>query len=184
MKFWKILAVIMGLAMIAGGIYCAMTPVETYLSVAWYVVALGVLVDGISRIVAWSQGRKNGTAYGWLLVSGILSTAVGAFLLASVIAQAVVDVVILYTTGAWLVVRGLLEIIFSFKVRKAEKALEDVVFWKRWYVLLIAGLLVIGLGVFCLCHPLFTAAVIGILIGLGIAVAGADLITIATTVYK
>ena len=77
MTMRKIISVILGVLMIAAGIYCFFTPVETS-SIIPFVLGIVMIVDGIGRIVTWFDIRGAMRQSAWVLVSAIVSLLFGS----------------------------------------------------------------------------------------------------------
>ena len=179
MKIAKVLNVIFGILMIIGGLYCLFTPGLTYLTLGW-VVGFSMVFDAVGRFVGWWQGRKDGAADGWMLVSAILSAVFGFFILNSAALQLGVDVFIAYYAAIWLVIHGIIAIVMAFKIRRLHKEWNTKKLGTHWYLPLCIGILICLFGVLSLLNPAIIATSIGIFIGLGIISTGANMITQAT----
>ena len=183
MKFMKIFSVVLGILMIAAGIYCILNPDITGLAIG-YIIGVSMIVDAVGRIHAWFQLKKDGQADGWLLASGILSAVFGILLIADVAAQLYVDMFIAYIAACWIMFQAVITIIRSFRARKFHEMLDTRYLGKHWWLGLIIGILLCAVSVLCFVHPGIVITSLGILIGLGVIVAGANLITLATTPSK
>lgn len=175
----KILTVVLGVLMIVGGIYCMFTPAATYMALG-FVVGFNMLLDGIGNIAMWSQEHKAGRASGWHLAAAIISLVFGIVLLASTSMQAVVDIVIAYMVATWLVFMGVDRIVLSVRMRKVHKTLDTPIIGKRWWLVLIMGILMLVCGAVSIFDPTALALTIGVSMGIAIVVSGASLISVAT----
>ena len=115
-----------------------------------------------------------------MLASGIISCVFGILIIVSAAAQLFVDAFIAYAAAIWILVHGIIAIVRAFKVRKVRKDYETRFFGKHWWIGLVIGLLMLLFGILSLMNPTIIAKAIGLFIGLGIIVAGANLITSAT----
>lgn len=79
-KYWY-LPLIFGLLFIACGIYTFCTPLETYLALS-VVFSISFIVSGLFDIFFSVQNQKILQGWGWYLVSGLLTLAMGIYLLA------------------------------------------------------------------------------------------------------
>ena len=113
-----------------------------------------------------------------------LSAVFGVILIGNGAAQLSVDVFIAYMAAIWILVQAVITIVRSFRARKLHKKLNTRVIGKNWWISLIIGALMCVFAILSLMNPTVIMAAIGTFIGLGIIVAGADLITIATTSAK
>ena len=179
-KITRVLYVILGVLIIISGLICLLSPGMTYLTLG-YVVGFSMVFDAVGRFIIWWQGRKDGAASGWMLAGAILSAVFGFFILNSAALQLSIDVVIIYYVAAWLVVEGIVTIARAWKIRKLHKEWDTKLLGKNWYLPLCIGILTCLFGVLSMFKPLLLASTIGVYIGLGIIVVGANMITLATT---
>ena len=180
MKFMKVCSVVLGILMIGAGIYCIFNPDITGLAIG-YIIGVSMIVDAVGRIHAWFQLKKDGQADGWLLAGGILSAVFGIALIADVAAQLYMDMFIAYIAACWIMIQAIITIIRAFRARRFHKVLDTRYLGKHWWLGLITGILLVATSVLCFVHPGIVITSMGILIGLGVIVAGANLITLATT---
>ena len=116
-------------------------------------------------------------------IGGIVSLVIGLIVLFSVVAQAITTLIIIVGLGLWIVVTGIVRIINSFYVRKANKELPEDQRKKTWVLLLIFGILVLALGIFALANLGVLIIATGILVGLEVIFAGANAL-VSGIVYK
>lgn len=174
----KILAIIFGVFIIIGGIYCLMMPTATYMSLAW-LLGIVMVVDGIANIVTWFQLRKSGHSSGWALFEAIISIIFGIVLLGSFAAQLAVDLFFAYMIAAWLIVTGIMRIGLSLQMRKLNQGVQPQSIGERWWFMLIMGILVIIAGIMCMFNPMIAMASVGMIIGISIIVVGVSVIALA-----
>ena len=155
------------------------TPAITYMTLG-YVLAISMIVDAVGSIVTWSGERKAGNANGWHLAAAIVSGIFGIVVLCSTVMQVAVDMFIAYMAAAWIIVMGAIRIALSIRMKKIRNALNAEIIGKRWWLILIAGILMIAFGIFSLINPTALIVTIGVMIGLNIVVSGVNLIAIAT----
>ena len=179
-KVAKVLAVILGILIIAGGVSCMFSPVSTT-AVLGYVVGLSMIFDAVGRFISWLQEKKDGVADGWMLAGSIISAVFGFFILNSVALQLGIDTFIVYYAAIWILLHGIFTIVRAFKIRRLHKEWDTKILGTHWYLPLCSGILLCVFGVLCLFNPLLMASVIGVFVGLGIISAGANIITLATT---
>lgn len=178
MRATNILAIIFGVLIVIGGIYCLMMPAATYMSLAW-LIGVVMIVDGIANIVTWFQLRKSGFSNGWALFGAIVSIIFGIVLLGSFVAQFAVDLFFAYMIAAWLIVTGIMRIGYSVQMRKLNRGLQPQSIGDRWWFVLIVGVLVVIVGVMCLFNPMIAMVGMGLLIGISVIVVGVSVITLA-----
>ena len=173
MKALKIIGVAIGVALVAGGIYCLFTPVETFDTLGWFIGFI-MMVEGVSSILTWNERRRMGFADGWTLVGAIISVILGVFVIGSMAVQFAIDTFLAYLVAFWLVLGGVARIIAAFGLRKFQKAGNDA--GTHWIVLLLLGALIVVMGVLCFIHPTYAMAGVGIILGIAIIVTGCSII--------
>ncbi len=174
--FTKVLYVILGILIIASGLYCLFMPGLTYLTIG-YLVGLSMVIDSIGRFVNWGQLKNNGQGDPWILVSAILSLVMGIIVLCSAGLQLGIDVFLVYYIAVWLAIKGIVIIVRAFKIHHGTLVIEGA----SWGTYMLLGWLTLLFGVLCMFNPLLLASTIGMFMGLGIIVVGASMITLATT---
>jgi uncharacterized membrane protein HdeD (DUF308 family) len=178
---YKILGIVLGVALISAGITCFTAPDITFLAIG-YILGVAMIVSGISNAVTWSARRKLGLADGWTLAGGILSMVFGIVLIVSEAAQLAADVFVAYMAGIWIVAEGILRIVKSSALHTMNTATGGTTPARRWWVVLISGIALVLLGIFSIMNPGITAVALGLLIGLDIIFAGVNLITLTLVV--
>ena len=178
MRASNVLAIIFGVLIIVGGIYCLMTPATTYMSLAW-MLGIVMIVDGIANIVTWFQLRKEGLSNGWVLFDGVISIIFGIVLLGSFAARFAVDLFFAYAIAIWLIVTGIMRIGHSLQMRKLNQGIQPQSIGERWWFALIMGILVIIAGVMCLFNPMIAMMSMGMLIGISVIFVGVSVIALA-----
>ena len=172
----KIVTIILGVLMLIGGVYCAITPIATYSVLGW-LIGLAMLAEGIGSVATWNERRKFGFADGWTLAGAIISIILGLILLFSFVAQWAIDVFIAYMIAAWLVIGGIVRIVAAVKLRKFNDNIGgESVIGASWGLLLVLGILVTLFGVLCLFNPLSVMMGVGFMLGVSIVCVGIDLI--------
>ena len=178
MKASRIITFILGIFMIITGVYCLFTPALTYMTLG-YIVGINMIVDAIGSIILCHERKKAGDTDGWALAGAVASLVFGIILTCSTAFQWIVDMAIVYLAAIWLIVIGILRVIHALRVHKLRKALDAEILGRRWWLVLIVGILMIVCGVFSLFNPSGLIIAIGINFGLNIIIAGANLIAVA-----
>lgn len=171
----KALSIILGVLMVIGGVFCVVDSAMTFAVLGW-IIGFAAFIGGIGLICAYSRTHKYGTASGWTLFGGIVSTAIGLFILFSGRALFFTDTVLAYMISFWTVIFGIGNIVVAFKMKQLRK---DLPLEKRghiWLWALIIGILTTILGVYACIHPLVTIVTVGWLVGLSIIFTGIDTI--------
>ena len=174
----KFFTMVLGIMMIVGGVYCMFTPAITYMTLG-YILAVSMIVDAVGNIVIWSDEKKAGRANGWHLAGAIISCVFGVVLLCSTAMQLVVDLWIAYI-AAWIVVMGILRIVIAVRMKKVRNALDAEILVKRWWLILVIGILMVLAGILSFINPTVLMIAIGVNMGLYILFAGANLVSLAT----
>ena len=175
----KILSVLFGIMIIVDGVICLVLPGLTFLTLG-YMIGVGMLLDGIGRIINWYQMDRGTEQSGWVLVSAIISLTLGAILMGSDAMQLAMDAFIVYMAIAWLIALGILRITNALRIRKMRSNIRDfqpdTPFGRNWWIALIFGILLIVFGIIGMFTPATIIRTIGTLIGIAIIISGANLI--------
>jgi uncharacterized membrane protein HdeD (DUF308 family) len=134
-KHWWLL-LLRGVAAIAFGVLAFIWPGVTLFTLVILYGAFA-LIDGILALVAAFASRGQTVPRWWLVLTGILGIAAG---LIAMFWPGITALVLILFIGAWAVVRGVMEILAAFQLRKQIEG--------EW-LLVLAGVLsmLFGLGV-------------------------------------
>ena len=185
-KVTKILLIVLGCIHIATGIDCIFNPTVYYLRLG-FSIGISMLLDAVGRFATYIDLRKHGEKDIWMLIGAVLSIIFGIFIITDTTAQYTVDLYIAYFTALWIMSIGFTVIFSSFKVHKLHKRVIEAPIkiakniGKRWWLLLILGILMVSFGILSILNPLVIMTSIGIFIGFGMISNGCDLIAVATT---
>lgn len=168
----KVVSIVFGILLLAGGIYCLFAPVTAYSAISW-LVGIAMLVEGIGSVISWNDRRRFGFADGWTLLGAIVSIILGCFLLFSFVAQYAVDLIIAYIIAAWLVFGGVTRIAAALRLRSFASTMSGGLVDASWGGLFLLGVVVTILGVLCFFNPLALMASVGALLGITIICLGA-----------
>lgn len=155
---------ILGVLLVVCGFSIMFTPLLSFLGVGT-LVAIVLLIWGIMSVVRGASIKL----YNFQFVLAIIAIILGFLILISPATTFATDMLILYLTAVFLVVRGILAIVEAIKSAKGSKS-------KSWIFGIIVGILAIILGIVCFAHPVFEAAIIGYLIAFCFIYAGFDMI--------
>ena len=182
MNWKKILTIITAIITIFCGVYALMTPTQTFMGVAGYLVGVVILLDGIANISIWAEAKKYVEVSGWYLASAILSLIFGIVIIVSTSMQLAIDFIIIYMVAVWIIIMGILRIALAVKMKQY---MDKLPLFKnnRWVIILCLGILMILFGIVCICNPVILSTMLGILMGLMLLVIGASLLTIGTYAY-
>ena len=161
-----ILSIILGIILIIGGVCCMFTPFANFLA-SGYIIAMMAFVYGIFGVVRFFQ-KESGVLE---LISSILAILVGVIAIIRPGSTLVLDSFVLNLVSAWLLVKGVINIVVSIQGR------DEI---KGWGWGIVAGVLSIVAGVLSFMHPVITALTVGILMGLMFVENGIDMIVFGT----
>ena len=177
----KVFNAIIGVFAIFGSLYCILWPGESFLNAGW-VVALLLLMWGVCSIVSavfCKKEEKEGKESKELAGKGTVGLALGiAAAVISLLAlfvpavEVMFDIIILLIFVFWLLFSGIYSIVKAIKNSKTSES-------NGWIFSLILGILMVLIGLFCVSNLLFEIALVGVIIGIGLMVAGVRLISSA-----
>jgi uncharacterized membrane protein HdeD (DUF308 family) len=136
---WWALA-LLGILSILVGILAITRPGVTLAAIVLLIGAY-MFVDGVFAIMASLRGMRTGDRWGWMLVEGILGIVAGLIVLRT---PATGAIVLLWLVAFWAITHGIAEIAAGIKLRKIIEG--------EW-LLILAGVLSLGLGVYVLMQP-------------------------------
>lgn len=171
----KVINGIIGVLSILGAIYCLFFPGLSFLNAGWVITTiLGIF--GICSIIFYFTKKK---IYKHLMIEGIhgvFGLVVGiAAAVVSILAifvpsiQLALDVIILIIFAIWMIVDGISSIAEAFVMKKVSTS-------KSWILALVLGIIMLILGIYGICHLVFVARAIGIMIGIMLMSYGIKLI--------
>ena len=100
-KHWW-LFLLTGILLIVGSIWVFLTPVESYVNLAW-IFSILVLVTGISYVIFSISNRKKLEDWGWYLAGGIFEIVMGIILVSY---PDLTIIMLPLFVGFWLMFRG------------------------------------------------------------------------------
>lgn len=175
----KFCVILLGVLLVAGGVYCLFQPVSTFLT-SGYVLGVFILCDAIANIVAWFDARKYVNISGWYLFEAIISLIFGIVVIVNVGMQFAVDMAIVYLVCIWIIVAAATRITLAIRIKKVNNLLPDVYKNSRWIWLIVAGILMIVFACICMVQPGIMSVILGVLISWAIIFNGLGLITLGT----
>ncbi len=164
-----VLMILLSVLMIIGGVYCIMTPMETFSMLGW-IAGFAIVVTGVSAIFRFAAGRDGRSI--WELIGGIVGVLFGGFIIVNSFAQFATNLVIAIAAALWLVVYGICGIVEAVKLRRANRELPSQFRTASWLIVMILGILTTVLGVVCLFQPKVTVFSVGLLVGVSILISG------------
>lgn len=171
----KVINGIIGVLSIIASIYCIFFPGLSFLNVGWIITAiLGIF--GICSIIFYFTKKKmyknlmiEGLEGVFGLVVGITAAVVSILAMFMPSIRIAIDVIILIIFAIWMIVDGASSIVEAFIMKKASKS-------KSWILALVLGVMMIILGIYGICHLIFVARAIGVMIGIMLMCYGIKLI--------
>ena len=175
----KFLVILLGVLLVAGGVYCLFQPVSTFLT-SGYVVGVFILCDAIASIVAWFDARQYVKISGWYLFEAIVSLIFGVVVIVNVGMQFAVDMAIVYLVCIWIIVAAVTRITLAIRIKKVNDLLPNAFKNSRWIGLLVVGILMIVFACICMAQPGIMSVILGVLISWAIIFNGLGLITLGS----
>lgn len=170
-KHWYI-PLIIGILFIALGVYVLTTPLETYLTLSIF-FSMSFVFSGLLDVVFSIQNRDTINGWGWYLVGGLLTLAMGAYLL---INPEVSMAILPFVVGFTLLFRSFQLMGYAFDLRDM-KALS----WGNVALLSVGGIL-LSLGL--IASPLFTGISLVVLTSISFMVIGITSIMLSLSLKK
>ena len=167
----RIIAFLLGLFIVMCGIYCTMMPQDTYVSLSW-VAGFVIVLDSVMQLYTWDHLKNLNFWNKWEILGSLISLAFGIALICSYGLRQTFSEMMIYVFGAWMIVNGILRIVASLKLREWHIEFRTELLGKKWWLILIAGLLLIAVGILMCLYPIIAAQTIGIFVGIGIIVTG------------
>lgn len=115
-------------------------------------IGLLFLLIGVARIVTYIQGRGRGEIYNFTLLSGLLATFIGLFV---IVYSDAIGAIIRIIVAAWIIYSGITRIYLSLKLKEFDSSI--------WIFSLILAIIMIILGLYILFNSGAIVALIGAL---------------------
>jgi len=162
----KIMTVLSGMFLIALGVICMCSPVETLLSLSWL---LGIMLigAGLSTVGFWIKAHRFLPSAGTVLMSGMLEILLGC-LVAVNIFETANSLTFLFAFFA--LMGGINIAVHSFDFKKFG--------FGGWWCIFAIGILAAVLGVLCFVKPIAAARAISIILGVSVILDGVAQITV------
>ena len=160
LRHMKTGTMLLSIAYIVLGLMLLIVPERSLLMIC-YAFGAVVLITGIVCLVQYTRTRGQGFAAPFLLIGGVITGALGVFTL---LRPAVVASFLPVVFGLFIAVDGLNRISSGMTLAKRRA--------RRWWVLVLLGLLSIALGVFLVWQPFDVAVSVVMLCGILLIVEG------------
>lgn len=168
-----VFSIIMGVLMVIGGISMLATPLQTFLSLGYYIIIL-FFVSGLLGIIRGFSAKRFGLDFFFAILSLILGIL--GFIYPDAVAMNN-NYVLLYFAAFWFFVRGILSIATAVQL-KAMTGTGAMVLG------IILGIVEILLGIYSVAHPNVLAVTLGFLIAFFFIESGINMIVIGSEMAK
>ncbi|MDH6250436.1 uncharacterized membrane protein HdeD (DUF308 family) [Chryseobacterium sp. H1D6B] len=170
-KHWYI-PLILGILFILFGIYVFSSPLETYLALS-VLFSVSFIVSGLFDIFFSLNNTKFLNGWGWYLITGLLSLAMGIYL----VTYPKISMTILpFIVGFTVMFRSFQLLGISFDLKEAHIL--------RWGNLAVFSILGIILSFMLLANPIFSGISLVVLTGLSFIFVGAASVVLAFNLKK
>lgn len=156
----KIWLCLVGIILIALGVYCFTSPSLTLLTTA-KILGIALLVEGIMKMVFTLRTQAFLPFSGTRMLSALLDILFGCFILFNLYSTAVSLPMIF---AIWVIIEGISVAVQSFDYKKFG--------FSQWWLILILGICATVLGIFGMQNLHVTAATLSGLIGVALILAG------------
>lgn len=177
----SVLMIIFSIIMIICGIYCLVTPIQTFSALGW-IAGIAVIATGVAAIFRYASHKAGRNI--WDLIGGIIGVLVGVFITINSFAQFATNMVIAYAVALWLLIYGICGIGDANSLRKINKEIPDAFRTASWLVVMILSILTAVLGVICIFQPMVAAFSVGLLIGISILISGVKTLVLAIQLLR
>ena len=181
MRRTNILPTLIGVFMVAAGIYSLFFPVETS-TVIPFVIGVALIVTGIGKILRQADERRFYGESRWSLAGAIISLIFGVVLVMSPAFQLSMGASVVMLIGCWITIMGVLRIIHAFRLRKVTEYTD--LFGRPvsndWFMALLPGVAMVIIGMVNVMHPEIGLGMIGALIGILMIVCGSSLLSLGS----
>ena len=156
----KIWLCIVGIILIALGVYCFTSPSLTLLTTA-KILGIALLVEGIMKVAFTLRTQAFLPFSGTRMLSALLDILFGLFILFHLYGTAV-SLPMLF--AIWVIIEGISVAVQSFDYKKFG--------FSQWWLILLLGICATLLGIFGMQNLHVTAATLSALIGVALILAG------------
>lgn len=170
-KHWYI-PLIFGIIFLLCGVYVFTVPLAVYVTLS-FIFSISFLISGITEIFFSLQNRKSLQGWGWFLVSGLLTAAIGLYLVGN---PQISMVVLPFVIGITLLFRSLQLLGFAFDLKS-----HKIASWGN-VALTSAGGIIFSL--LLLFNPIFTGFSLVTLTGISFIFIGVSSILLAFDLRK
>lgn len=176
-----VIMIIFSILMIICGVYCIITPIQTFTALGW-IAGIAVVVSGLSAVFRYASGRSGRSI--WELIGGIVGILFGIFLTVNSFAQFAANIVIAYAAALWLIIYGISGIAEAVTMKRINKEIPEEFRTASWLVVMTLGVLTAVIGVLCVFQPKITFFSVGLLIGVSILISGIKTLILAIQIAR
>lgn len=170
-KYWYI-PLIIGILLTVFGIYLFTVPMETYFTLAM-LFSISFIVSGLLDIVFSIQNHRTLGGWGWYLVGGILTFALGIYL---VTYPEIPTTILPFVVGFTLLFRSFLALGYSFDLREMR-----ILSWGNVALASVAGII---FSFLLLASPFFTGLSLVVITALSFIFVGIASIVLSLNLKK
>lgn len=171
LKQWY-LPLITGILLIAFSIWIFVTPISSFVSIAW-LLSLGFVFVGVVEIVYSISNRHHLRSWGWDLAGGMFTLLFGLIL---TLKPGLSALLLSIYIGFWLLFRSVLQIVASFELKRIGLT--------NWGWILVMGILSSIVSFILLVNPEITGIIVSYWIGIGVFLFGLLQIVLALGMRK
>ncbi|NLV86941.1 MAG: hypothetical protein GX025_06965 [Clostridiales bacterium] len=172
-KLAKWLMLTSGILITLLGISMLFTPFQNLLALVTF-IGVSMLISGIAEVIAFF-GEEKGNRTGWILASGIITTAIGIWISFGHGSEFLLSIMP-YVFGIWVIISSIMHMVGSRTLKLSGHS-----YWV-WHMLF--GILGIAFGAFALFSPMFSSAIIAYTIALILISYGAHNIAVYFRIRK
>ena len=172
----RLFGILFGFMMVIWGLMVMFLNDTSTATLLW-MLSINFIIASIGSIFTYGEKKDLGLVDKWTLLSSGISFAFGIVLVNSNFIQVFEFNILNYMLGTWLIAMCVTRIGKSVFVYKVNRALnKKTPSSKRWWVILAIGVVFGILGILSFVSSLITIFSSGILLGISLLIAGADLL--------
>ncbi len=156
MKAFRWFVLVAGVLLMIVGMLMMFTPIANLMTMAFF-ISIAILLSGISEIIHWFHSPK-GQRTAWMLMSGLLSTLLGLWIIIGQGTIANIAVILPFMFAFWVMFGGVIRTVGSITMKNQGES--------RWKWVMASGIIGILYGFLLLNHPLFAAGMLSFMIAL------------------
>ncbi len=171
MRYWYLI-LILGMVMVATGLWVFATPLTAYVTLA-LLFAATFFITGLLEIIYAISNRRVNDNWGWSLTGGIIDLVIGILLLSN---PGMTMLFLAFYVGFGILFRSVMVIGGAISLKKFD--------WKYWWVYLIFGISGIVFSLFMILYPMIGGITLVFYTGMAFILIGAANIFLAFKLRK